>query len=78
MRGVVATALTDVFFVGTIVALIALAVSVFLPDVPLRTAIETPEPTAPVPPPVDLRAAAIDPPEPQPQPSPVVGDGSGR
>ena len=66
MRGVVAAALTDVFLVGTIVALIALAVSVFLRDVPLRTTIETPEPTAPVPPPVDLGAAAIDPPEPQP------------
>ena len=78
MRGVVAAALTDVFFVGTIVALIALAVSVFLPDVPLRTTIETPEPAAPVPPPVDLGAAAIDPPEPQPQAPPVVGDGSGR
>ena len=78
MRGVVAAALTDVFFVGTIVALIALAVSVFLPDVPLRTTIETPEPAAPVPPPVDLGAAAIDPPEPQHQAPPVVGDGSGR
>lgn len=38
MRGVLADGLHDVFLVGTVIALFVLAVSVFLPELPLRSA----------------------------------------
>jgi EmrB/QacA subfamily drug resistance transporter len=65
MRSVLASALTDAFFIATFIALLALALTLFLPEIPLRTTVDD---AAPGP-------AAQPPPRPQPAPPPLGGGG---